>query len=167
MPNTSIFQTLKALNLSSHETRFVFNRRTRDREDLVVWKDRLSGVIYIDDFYAGDDIYSSSSYKSLHPKSRYELFRDCERRVKALLPFASGKSIVDFGCGEGLFLQKILTNALSVAGVELQEQCLKNLNSIGIRCETSLDAFDDEDFDCLRHFMFLNICLTQSKSSPT
>ncbi len=47
----SIFQTLEKLGLTSKQSRVLYNDRTRDLENLKVWKDTNSGVIYIDDFY--------------------------------------------------------------------------------------------------------------------
>ena len=52
-----IFQTLKKLGLSSEQTRILFSDSTRDVNNLKVWKDLESGVIYIDDFYTGDVTY--------------------------------------------------------------------------------------------------------------
>jgi len=51
----SIFQTLEQLRLTSKQSRALFNDRTRDEENLKVWKDSISEVIYIDDFYTGDE----------------------------------------------------------------------------------------------------------------
>jgi hypothetical protein len=51
----SIFQTLEQLRLTSKQSRVLFNDRTRDEENLKVWKDSISEVIYIDDFYTGDE----------------------------------------------------------------------------------------------------------------
>ena len=62
---TSIFDTLKHLNLTSIETRKLFNNRTRDVDDLKVWKDEVSGVIYTDDFYTGDETYVDGSYRGM------------------------------------------------------------------------------------------------------
>ena len=57
----SIFQTLEKLGLTSKQSRVLFNDRTRDVKNLKVWKDSNSGVIYIDDFYTGDEIYIDGS----------------------------------------------------------------------------------------------------------
>ena len=44
-----IYETLKTLGLTSENTREVFSLHTRDVLDLTVYRDRVSGVIYIDD----------------------------------------------------------------------------------------------------------------------
>ena len=60
--SNSIFKTLKKLGLTSDQTKVLYNKRTRDVEDLKVWKDSLSGVIYIDEFYTVDETYIYGSY---------------------------------------------------------------------------------------------------------
>ena len=51
-----IFETLKNLDLSSEESREIFSKKTRDLNNVNVWKDKKSGVIFIDDYYTGDNI---------------------------------------------------------------------------------------------------------------
>ena len=66
---TPVFNTLQRLNLTSIETRKLFNDRTRDIDDLKVWKDEVSGVIYIDDFYTSDETYIDGAYIDKQEKS--------------------------------------------------------------------------------------------------
>ena len=61
---TSIFDTLQTLQLTSKKTRSIFHKGTRDQENLIVWKDDISGVIYIDDFYIGDLTYVKGAYRN-------------------------------------------------------------------------------------------------------
>jgi len=60
---TSIFQTLEQLGLTSKHSRVLDNDRTRDEENLKVWKDSISGVVFIDDFYTGDETYFVGTYR--------------------------------------------------------------------------------------------------------
>ena len=62
MENSSIFLTLEKLGLTSKKSRFLFNNRTRDLNKVNVWKDKLSGVIYIS-HYIGDEFYKVTEYK--------------------------------------------------------------------------------------------------------
>ena len=48
--DSKFFHYLKQLNLTSESTRSLFNIGTRDQEDLKVWREEVSGVIFIDDF---------------------------------------------------------------------------------------------------------------------
>ena len=59
----SIFDTLCMLGLSSKETREVYSIKTRDISPLTVYKDKESGVIFIDDYYTGDSTYKSGKYR--------------------------------------------------------------------------------------------------------
>ena len=49
-----IFKSLEKLKLTSLKTRKLYNSRTRDMDSIEVWKDEVSGVIYIDSFYTGN-----------------------------------------------------------------------------------------------------------------
>ena len=60
---TSIFDSLERLQLTSLETRTKISSRTRDMDSLSVWKDNVSGVIYIDDFYTGEETYLDGAYR--------------------------------------------------------------------------------------------------------
>ena len=46
----SIFQQLQGLGLTSEDTRELYSTHTRDVDDLKVWRDTVSEVIYIDTF---------------------------------------------------------------------------------------------------------------------
>ena len=48
---TEVMKTLIDLGLTSKESRELFSDRTRDMRNLKVWRDRISEVIYIDEFY--------------------------------------------------------------------------------------------------------------------
>ncbi len=54
--NNSIYKTLENLGLTSNDTKELFNDSTRDAKNLKV-QNRESGVIFIDDFYVGNEIY--------------------------------------------------------------------------------------------------------------
>ena len=59
----SVFETLKKIGVTSETTKKFFNARTRDVEGLNVWKDSQSGVVFIDDFYTGDETYVDGGYR--------------------------------------------------------------------------------------------------------
>ena len=75
----SIFHTLKKLGLTSDEKKKLFNVGTRDLKNINVWKDDLSGVIFIDDFYTGDDVYKGGTYRKDLPNQMI----DHERYIDA------------------------------------------------------------------------------------
>lgn len=156
MPN-SIFKILEKLNLTSTKTRKLFNNKTRDIEDLEVWKDEASGVIYIDNFYTGNQTYIDGKYRNntslnLQSKPEFEHSADAERRFKANLKFVTGKRIADFGCGNGKFLQLVNQYCSSVIGIELQEDYVKSLNSLGISCINNLSKLEKNSIDTVVSF---------------
>ena len=149
----SIFKILKQLNLTSSETRSLFNDRTRDIDDLKVWKDEVSGVIYIDDFYTGDKTYVEGNYRNEKQLTMqagppdFESFMDAKRRFDSTFQFVAGKRIIDYGCGSGDFLRLVKDYCTSVCGIELQESYVNALNSVGIPCKSSLDQLDNKSID--------------------
>lgn len=153
---TSIFETLSSLCVASLETREVYATSTRDREGLTVYRDRQSGVIYIDGFYAGDEIYEEGDYRQVNltkTGSRdYEIVSDVARRSGAYRPFITGKDIVDFGCGDGILLRAIKNEVQSCCGVELQKDYVSALEADGIPCHTSLEALSGNSWDSALSF---------------
>lgn len=153
MVKTSVFETLEILQLASIETRKLFNNRTRDKEPLNVWIDELSKVIYIDDFYTGDDTYKDGSYRVRDQKefqvgkSSFEETTDVSRRFDSSLPFVSDKKVMEFGCGSGDYLRLIKPHCTELVGIELQQDFVDILNNEGIRCVSNLDKINDDSID--------------------
>lgn len=156
--NTSIFQTLEKLGLTSKQSRFLFNDRTRDAAKLRVWKDSRSGVIYIDGFYTGDETYIDGSYrdeKVLVQKAGKRDFdgnKDAQRRLKANLKLVEGKKIADFGCGNGDFLTLVQPYCAEVIGVELQQSYVDELNANNIACTNNIENIEDGSLDVIVSF---------------
>ena len=144
-----IFETLNVLGMTSEKTRKIFSEGTRDNENIIVYKDSVSGVIYIDDYHVGNEKYISIDYKKSRPD--YERETDCVRRTKDFKGFYIGKRVCDVGCGEGLFLKKIRNLALEVCGVEIQTECKIDLLKNNIECKDSIEEYDKK-FETI--FMF-------------
>ncbi len=129
----SIFETLEKLKLTSKESRTLFSDGTRDVEGLQVWRDRVSEVIYIDEFYTGDSAYIDGNYRD--EKSRtlgagkpdLERVVDAERRFASNLKFVAGKDLADFGCGSGDFLKLAQPYCKNITGIELQRDYVDQL----------------------------------------
>ncbi len=150
---TKIFDTLASLGLTSIETREVFSHKTRDINELTVWKDKISGVIYIDEFYTGEKTYIEGQYRNDEPvkigfgKVDYEQHMDTQRRYASHLKFVAGKTVLDFGCGRGDFLRLVQHDCEKVYGIELQQEYVDALVADGISCFTNLDDIDDNSLD--------------------
>ena len=157
----SIFETLQKLNLSSIQTRKLFSNGTRDVDKLKVWKDELSGVIFIDKYYTGVETYREGDYKEKKVldlktgKPDFERHKDAERRCKDNLQYLIGKKIVDFGCGRGDFLRNIQPYCESVCGIEPDKNYLETLKSDHINCYETLSKIKNDSIDALVSFHVL------------
>jgi 2-polyprenyl-3-methyl-5-hydroxy-6-metoxy-1,4-benzoquinol methylase len=130
---------------------------------LNVYRDVQSGVIYIDDFYIGEETYRKGEYleyiaregivrtDSLNDERRAEV----SRQAKAYNQLFVGQEIAEFGCGPGDFLRRIQSEVSSCYGVELQEDYVNHLNSCGIKCYTTLDDLDESSLDVIFSFHVL------------
>lgn len=151
----SIQETLETLGLASEQTTTHFHKGTRDNPNIDVYRDKNSGVIFIKDFYVGEDEYKSGEYRSdsaaiAGKESQYkdyERANDCARRTENLRQFYVGKKIADFGCGYGDFLCATRDFTTDAVGFELQENCVSDLNEKGIRCFTALNSIPNESID--------------------
>ena len=90
---------------------------TRDRENIKVFRDSDTGVIYIKNFYIGDEEYERGDYRNSNEhnlsnsSANYEAMDELDRRLNAYRRLAYGKKVIDFGCGQGDFLISIKGNA--------------------------------------------------------
>ena len=149
----SILKTLNELELANNSV--LFHKGTRDNSNINVYRDLNSGIIYVKDNFVDDEEYLEGEYREEVAKKvgfdrtvkDFMRVNDCARRVKENAPFYIGKDITDFGCGEGDFLKETKEFAKSSVGIELQINCIKELNNIGIRCENSLDMLENDSID--------------------
>ena len=131
--------SLEGIGAISPKNVYQFASRTRDAE-IPVYRDSVSGVIFIDEFYVGDDEYKAGTYRDSDEDSPdLEDYNDTQRRTEAFRPFYTGKKVVDYGCGRGSFLRSIERSTLTASGVELQENFREALEKDGIRCVGNLD----------------------------
>ncbi len=150
-----IFEVLESLNLASKETKEIFSESTRDVKNLKVFKDSISEIIYIDDFFVGDSVYNKGTYRakeSTASSASYEDSIDCKRRSADFLNHYKDKIICDFGCGKGSFLLNTIDHTSKSFGVELQENYSIELNKKNIECTNSINNIDDNFLDSC--FMF-------------
>ena len=154
-PQMSIQETLERIGLTSEATTTLFHKGTRDNPNIDVFRDQTSGVIYIKDFYVSEEEYKSGEYRNnsaaIAGKNTqyrdYERANDCARRASSLRQFYTGKKVADFGCGYGDFLCNTRDFTSDAVGIELQEDCVRDLNKKGILCFKSLDSIPSKSID--------------------
>jgi len=139
MGHSKIRSTLIDLGAISEPTISLFSPRTRDA-NVPVYRDDVSGVIFIDEYFVGENVYSEGTYRdSTCGGGGYEDVVDTRRRLAELEQFYSGKNVVDLGCGEGNFLRGMKSLAHAIFGTELQESSRNQLMVEGIPCFASLE----------------------------
>lgn len=151
-----IFDTLSRIGLASAATKRLLAMGTRDVPDLPVYIDERSGVIFIDEYFTGTETYASGRYreekKPLTGEPSLERLRDARRRLAFCEQFVAGRSVMDFGCGAGEFLGMARPIARAVAGVELQEDYIRQINDRGIPCYHDVSEVEDQSFDTVTLF---------------
>lgn len=143
----NIGTTLKRLGLIRDDRVKIFSKGTRDRKDLTVYRDDVSQVIFIDDYYIGEAAYESGAYREEFRTTgvrELEDYVDCSRRFESYKQFTVGKDICDFGCGYGSFLRSAQAVAKSVCGVEIQQDCIEQLKLAKVPCVDDLSKMPDE-----------------------
>ncbi len=154
-----IFKTLEDFDLTSSKSAILFSKSTRDIKNLNVWKDKLSGVIYIKDHYVGDKQYQNSEYLKWDPRPSPLVSLEEEnnflRRFNDMKQFFFAKKVCDFGCGSGRILQAIKNTSYAAVGIEMQKKHKQSLKNLGIQC---FDKFQPEHVDffdivCLFHVL--------------
>jgi len=133
MPESKVRETLESIGAITPTNVVEFASRTRDRE-LPVLRDTQSGVIFIEDYYAGDDEYLIGEYRDDSSTSNLEDLLDTERRVDSFRQFYVGRRVLDFGCGQGNFLRAVHATTISAFGCELQRSFNEALSRDGIPC---------------------------------
>lgn len=159
MESYDIFETLSLIGVAQEESKTLFSKGTRDRDDLNVYRDSQTGVIYIDSFYVGTEVYEKGEFRNegvvANINNNYEKELDARRRASRYEHAYVGKKIVDFGCGSGLFLKKVNHLTSSCAGIELETQYVESLNKDGISASSSLEELDDSSLDTIFAFHVL------------
>jgi len=118
-----------------------------------VWKDMVSGVVYIDDFYTGEATYVQGAYRKENLNKlktgdgSWEATSDLQRRFKSSFDLLVNKKLVEFGCGNGDFLRLAAPHSKKTLGIELQKNYVDALNVDGIECVADLSEVKDDSFD--------------------
>ena len=170
--SSKIRDTLLRLGAIKNEHVEIFSKNTRDKNNLVVYKDNKSKVIFIDEYYVGDNEYKSGDYRTkpdpLMPSTNVDLedLLDTQRRYKKFEQFITNKNICDFGCGEGNFLRVSKPFVKSLVGIELQKNFSDEINNDGIKCISKLDELIEPIdtfflFHCLEHLQNPSIILKE------
>ncbi|MEC1305745.1 MULTISPECIES: class I SAM-dependent methyltransferase [Lysinibacillus] len=130
--------------------------RVRDNKDLSVLECMDCGLVFLESFsHISDEFYEESGMLdgkvnlSIYRKKSY---KDDLRRCEDLRDKMIGKTILDFGCGAGGFLNLMKQYADKCVGIELDNTIRNSLNEEGIICFKSTKEIKDKfDFITLFH----------------
>ena len=101
---TNIVPNLIKTNSIDIDNVITFSNSTRDKDNLNVKIDKLSGVIFIEDFFIGNAEYITGQYKESTEEERYKDFEnfedyvDSSRRIDQFKELILNKSICDSLC---------------------------------------------------------------------
>lgn len=145
LKKNKILSTLIKLGIVNKKDIEIYSKSTRDVNNLSVFKDKKSNIIFIDNFYVGIEEYQKANYKKISKpglkdkNSNYEDYENTKRRIEKYIQFISGLNICDFGCGSGDFLVKAKQYANNLCGVEPAIKNNANLNKMGIPCYENIE----------------------------
>jgi SAM-dependent methyltransferase len=129
----------------------LLQKGVRNNPNISVFKDIESCVIFLDTFVDEESSYSNANWISQNSnfmsKDGSERLADNTRRIESFINLIKGKSVLDFGCGDGFFLKSIAKEAASVTGVELNRTSCGELNSYGIPAYSNAMSIPSDSID--------------------
>ena len=108
------------------------SKKTRDKS-INVLQEKESKIIFLEKYITHNKYYSNIKYakgklKTLKKNIVVTELDDDSRRKHKFNKLFKQKEVLDFGCGWGGFLNK-LTNAKSVNGIELRNECINYIKN--------------------------------------
>jgi len=112
--------------------------RVRDNQFLEILECQQCGLVQLSTIeHIGEGHYEKSGMHGGCPLDpiawRQRAERDDARRHQMLVRKVEGRSLLDFGCGPGGFLEMIASSAKSISGIEVEEALHEYLGSRGIK----------------------------------
>lgn len=134
----------------------LIHKGTRDREDIDVMRCNRCGLVFLSKMAADDEFYTESQmHKGIDfIKWRENTFPDDNRRFLQYKKTLQDKTVLDFGCGNGNFLELIRTQgkAKRAVGIELDREAVRRLKEDGLECYGGIGELPDIKFDYI--FLF-------------
>ena len=146
------------------ESKMVFSEGVRDDENITVYRDAISHVIWLDSLKTNlNEHYKTAQFWSepilghqlLSERSGRELLDTKMRLAYVKHQLSSVSRLLDFGCGSGAFLEAVRPFVSSLHGIELSESNRIHLQSAGIECGESLKELGENQFSICTMFHVL------------
>lgn len=127
----------------------LIHKGTRDRKDVDVYECAECGTKFLSVLESGD--YANGFMHGTPSMTEEEiqhslqsLAYDDQRRFEQMKACCSGKSVLDFGCGFGGFLERISEVAIDCCGVELGRNERDYMDSQGIQSVATIDELEQQ-----------------------
>ena len=152
--------------MSEHSTCYLcgkseFRKRdgkVRDNPELKIMECLSCGLVFLSSFkHINQDFYEQACMHEELPDIDAWLEKlacDDNRRFNFLKPLIENKSVLDFGCGPGGFLNYARTKALRISGVELEKRLKPYFLKKGLEVFSNIDAITGK-FDVITLFHVL------------
>lgn len=145
----------------------VIHKGVRDNEYIDVYECMECSMVFLENIE--DDEIERKYEKSEMHKSQYNIWTetvqsmnwetwvestksDDERRTLALNEICDGKDVLDFGCGNGGFLRRIIAKARTASGVELETAARAQLEKEGLTVKKRIAEYGDRKWDVITMF---------------
>lgn len=151
---------LSSLGLINPTSLEILNTRTRDLEDLKVWRCPRSRIIFLNNIVRDDKYYQeiNTDQGQVLIGQTYEkppVNGDSLRRIKDFEEYLRDRSVLDFGCEFGKFLQLARPISKSVCGLDIRADVIEYLVERGYRAVNSIENLEDNEFDVITVFHVL------------
>lgn len=155
-------------SLCGNRDMILFHKGVRDKDNINVLKCEKCGLLqlsqfpeetlkfyedeqmHIDQYNAVSDTVENESWDSWVQETK----KDDDRRFASLKDLCYQKDVLDFGCGNGGFLNNMKSFASSISGVELDKSAREKLNLDGITVVDDIDKFDKQ-YDIITMFQVI------------
>jgi 2-polyprenyl-3-methyl-5-hydroxy-6-metoxy-1,4-benzoquinol methylase len=135
--------------------------RTRDSLNTRVMRCRNSGIIFLEGDIAAADYYTAKPIENIGALARVPTVQgemvselndsDLQRRLQFTEMIVAGKSVLDFGCGSGGYLDAARSVAGDVAGIEINVEERAQAKSKGLDVREDIAEFP-QMFDTVTMF---------------
>jgi 2-polyprenyl-3-methyl-5-hydroxy-6-metoxy-1,4-benzoquinol methylase len=148
----------------------LFSKKTRDKLNAKVYRDKASNIIFLKKNYLKKNHYENVKYKV----GKFAL-KDDLRRYNQFKKIIKNKHILDVGCGDGTFLS-LIKNSKFVSGVEINQHFQKEIKKKKIEIFNNLSSVNKKFnvitlFHVLEHIedplSFLKLIKTKMKKKST
>ncbi len=135
----------------------IFHNGVRDDSSINILKCNDTNMLFLDKLSVKDYSNKGSQYWGVESikESHKKTIDDDTRRLELIKQLGNITNILDFGCGNGGFLQ-LLDKKIEKYGIDLNVDSINYLNENNIKCYNDLNKIaSDIKFDCITMFHVL------------